>query len=263
MSYTVSTVGSGAVGWQYLKATEQRQRVALESTPAIQRDTEYFRQKIESISSVAEFVGDPQLLRVALGAFGLEGDVQNRAFIEKVIRDGVDDDAALANKLADKTYLEFAKQFSVDRLSGTEPFTTEQVEKIVSKYNDTQFGVSLGKSDDNLRIALNLEAELEEISRSESSEDTLYYRILGDPPLRLAFETSFGLPPGFASIDIDQQAEVLKSSVAERFGTSSLKQFQDAEQIDSLVQLFLMRSSVTQVNTDSIAAQTALALLTA
>ena len=40
----------------------------------LKRDTEYFQEKISSITSAEELVSDRRLLTVALGAFGLQDD---------------------------------------------------------------------------------------------------------------------------------------------------------------------------------------------
>ncbi|WP_425092237.1 DUF1217 domain-containing protein [Tropicimonas sp. S265A] len=253
---------SGVAGWQYLNATEERQREAFEKSPIRQRDLEYFRNNIASVTSVDEFVEDTRLMRVALGAFGLEADVGNRAFIKTLILEGTEESGALANRLADKRYLEFAEAFTVKKVSGGAPFTSDDIEEVVTGFLELKFEASVGTSDENLRIALQLEREIADISRSVKSEDAQYFTILGSPPLRLAFEKAFGLPESFSSIDIDKQVEVLKGAVADRFGSSSLSIFEDQERTSDLIQLYLVRATAGEYNGSVASAQTALRLLT-
>ena len=42
------------------------------------------------MKSAADLVADRRLLKVALGAFGLEGEIDKKAFIRKVLEEGTD-----------------------------------------------------------------------------------------------------------------------------------------------------------------------------
>lgn len=46
--------------------------------PKIRNDEAYFRAKIGSVKTAEQLVSDRRLLKVALGAFGLEADINNR-----------------------------------------------------------------------------------------------------------------------------------------------------------------------------------------
>jgi hypothetical protein len=262
MTFEVSLPFQGVAGWKYLQATEARQKEAFSQIPSKQRDIAYFRETLPNIRSVDDFVGDRRLLRVALGAFGLEADIANQAFVRAVIEGGVEKDDALANRLADKRYLDFASVLSAERLSGKAPFDGPATELIVQDYLQLQFEASVGTSNSDLRVALALERELGKLAGEDISSDAKYFRILGNPPLRLAFETAFGLPSGFSGIDIDQQVEILKDAVSNRFGISTLDQFQDDRNMQTLAQLYLVRSSVSSFGQMS-PGQTALRILTA
>ena len=102
---------SGLAGWNFLNRTMDTQRTAFENSPTIKRDTDYFREKIGEISSAKDLVADRRLLGVALGAFGLEADIGNKYFVQKILEDGTLDPEALGNKLADKRYLAMAETF--------------------------------------------------------------------------------------------------------------------------------------------------------
>ena len=111
MTYAPVVPFGGLAGWAFLTRTREAQKTAFASSPAVQRDEAYFRDRIGGISSAEELVSDRRLLSVALGAFGLEDDINNRYFIRKVLEDGTLDPKALGNKLADKRYLELSKAF--------------------------------------------------------------------------------------------------------------------------------------------------------
>ena len=76
---------AGLPGWAFLSRTASAQQAAHASSSTLQRDTAYFRANIGSIQSAEELVSDRRLLSVALTAFGLEDDLQNRFFIRKIL----------------------------------------------------------------------------------------------------------------------------------------------------------------------------------
>jgi hypothetical protein len=69
---------------------------------------------------------------------------------------------------------------------------------------------------------------------------------MGNPPLRQVFETAFGLPSSFGTIDIDKQLEVFQEKSESYFGASTVDQFADPERMEELTRLFLARSQIAQ-----------------
>ncbi|WP_323767714.1 DUF1217 domain-containing protein [Antarctobacter sp.] len=111
MAITPMIPGTGLVGWQVLQSTLTTQRTAFNSSSEIARDTDYFAEKIGSITSGEELVKDRRLLGVALSAFGLSDQVDSTYLIKRVLEEGTDDDTALANKLSDGRYVALANAF--------------------------------------------------------------------------------------------------------------------------------------------------------
>ena len=91
MTYSVSLPLSGYSGWTFLKRTQDRQMAALAKDPQVTRDEAYFRSRIQGATTAEALVKDKRLLRVALRAFGLEGDVGKTYFITKVLAEGTAD----------------------------------------------------------------------------------------------------------------------------------------------------------------------------
>lgn len=112
MSYSPIVSGSGLIGWEFLNRTREKQQTAFEQSPLIARDKARFEQQIQSVQTSEQLMDNRDLLRVALGAFGLEEDINNRAFIQKVLDSDLSDGTSLANRLADKRYLALAKTFN-------------------------------------------------------------------------------------------------------------------------------------------------------
>ncbi|MEJ6393037.1 DUF1217 domain-containing protein [Gymnodinialimonas sp. 2305UL16-5] len=102
---------SGYAGWQYLQSTLESQQERFSQSAGQAADRQYFKENIGSVSSAEELVGDFRLMRVALGAYGLQDDLPNRAFIEQVLSQGTDDRTDLANRLANKSYQQLSDAF--------------------------------------------------------------------------------------------------------------------------------------------------------
>lgn len=103
---------SGFSGWRYLQSTLTTQQAQFAQTATQAADRTYFRENIASVQSAEELVSDYRLLRVALGAYGLQDDLPNKAFIQQVLEQGTDADTDLANRLADKSYRALADAFN-------------------------------------------------------------------------------------------------------------------------------------------------------
>ncbi len=118
---------SGLTGYQYLERTRAQQQDLLAKSPLVARDTQAFRDRIKDIETPEQLMEDRALLRVALGAFGLGDDINNSAFIRKVLESDLQDGTSLANKLADKRYLALAKTFNFSgKTASTEGLKTSE-----------------------------------------------------------------------------------------------------------------------------------------
>ncbi|MDP3341310.1 DUF1217 domain-containing protein [Frigidibacter sp.] len=237
---------AGFAGWSFLTRTMEAQKQAFTEQASVQRDTEYFREKIGSVTTAEDLVADRRLLKVALGAFGLQNDIDSRFFIQKVLSDGTLDDGDLANRLADKAYFQLASAFAFDLATPSTQISTF-ADDIIAAYQDRQFEEAVGEVNDEMRLAMNARRELEKLAGKQSSEDTKWFTILGSAPLRSVFQTAFGLPTSFAAIDLDQQLGTMKSRADRYLGSSEVAQFSDPAQVDDLIKLFLLRSQAQQV----------------
>ena len=109
---TAITVGLGGLaGWRVLQRMESRQVEATAKDPVVQRAAAYFKGNLSTTTTADDLVGDYKMLQVALGAFGLDTDIANKAFIRKVLESDLGDRSSLANRLGDKRYLRFAEAF--------------------------------------------------------------------------------------------------------------------------------------------------------
>lgn len=117
MTFTPVVAGAGLTAYNVLVQTRERQQAAFNASPAIARDVDVLRRDLETIRSSDDLLNNRAALRVALGAFGLEEDINNTAFIRQVLESNLADESSFANRLRDQRYLGLARTFG---FGGTE-----------------------------------------------------------------------------------------------------------------------------------------------
>lgn len=244
MSFVPALPLGGYAGWAVLKRTQSTQQAAFDKQPALKRDEAYFRSKIGQINSADELVADRRLLQIALGAYGLEGDLDNKFFVRKILSDGTLKPDALAMKLADKRYREFSAAFGFGDFKVPRSKLSDFPDKILTLWKERQFESAVGQVDDSLRLAMNARRELAKIARSSGSEDTKWFTLMGQRPLRQVMETAFGLPKSFGTLDIDRQKTMLKQKAKSMLGDERVSQFNDPARIEALMKRYLLRAQL-------------------
>lgn len=252
---------SGIGGWNFLRRTYEAQLETFSASAQRKRDATYFRENIANIKSAEELVSDRRLLSVALGAFGLEADLNNKFFVNKVLTDGTTANDALSNRLADKRYKKFSEAFGFGASEAKKTTDKVAMDGIVESYFKQSFEVSVGQQNDTMRIALYAQRELTELAESNSSETTKWFSVMGLPALRNMFETALGLPSSFSQLDIDKQLEVFQDKTSALFGNDSISQFADPNNLERLTEVFLARAQISEIASTYSPAATALTLL--
>ncbi len=250
MSFQPIVPIGGLPGWVVLNNTLERQTEVFNKSPRITRDTEYFEQTISKVTTAEELVSDRRLLSVALGAFGLDDDINNRALIKRVLEEG-SGTGAIASRLSDDRYGKLADAFGFGdaRLPRTQlaGFGRE----IVEKFKAIQFEVAVGAQNESLRLAMNAQREFPEIASKEGSEDAKWFAIMGNPPLRKVFEVALGLPESFAQLDLDRQLEIFKKSTARQLNITSLSELSDPGRSEDLIRRYLLRDQIASIDIQS------------
>ena len=240
---------SGLTGWVFLNASLERQTEVFNTSPLITRDTEYFEQKIGEIRTAEALVSDRRLLRVALGAFGLQDDIDSRALIQKILEEGTSADDALANRLADERYKKLAEAFAFDSFLGPRTQLSTFGAEITTAFRAREFEAAVGDQDQALRLALNARRELVEIAENGETENAKWFSIMGTQPLRIVMETVLGLPSSFAQLDLDRQLVEFKDRASRQLGMDSLEALTDPERLEQLIERYLVRDQVSAAST--------------
>ncbi len=252
---------SGYTGWTFLKRTMVRQQAVQQAAPVQRRDETYFREKIGKADTAERLVNDKRLLRIALTAFGLEGDVNNKAFIQKILEGGTLREGSLANRLADKQYQKLSAAFGFGDYSVPRTKISTFPDEILTQFRARSFESAIGAQNNTYRLALNAERELPALAARPITETSKWYSVLGNAPLREVVQTALGLPKSFSSIDLDQQVKVLRDRAEAAFGAPSISQFADPAKLEALVRRFHFRSEAQDQSAATSPAAIALSLL--
>lgn len=267
MSFQPILLTNGIIGWNFLKSTYDDQMENFKKNPVLERDNDYFAENIAKVETAEDLVKDRRLLSVALGAFGLDDQIDNKALIQKVLEDGTSADDNLASRLDDGRWVDFSKAFGFGAGETRTTGDAAAMAGIVSDNEFQSFEVAVGEQDEALRIALYAQRELQDIIYPEDAgEDgptinAQWYNIIGQPQLADMMKVALNLPSETDLIDVDQQVEVYKEAAQRYLGTDDLTEFADPEKMDDLITKYLARSEIAALGSSLSPAATALSLL--
>ncbi|GMG83630.1 DUF1217 domain-containing protein [Paralimibaculum aggregatum] len=233
----------GLAGFRFIEQTHDRQLALFERSPEIRRDIAHFEENAGQVETLEDLMADRRLLRVVLGAFGLEEDLDKRAYVRKVIEEGSLDPRSFANRIADPAYRALAEELGFGDL-GNRLILTSVRERIIEQYRLRRFESAVGEQDVDLRVAMNFRREIGGIAGSETAGSSGWLRILGSQPMRRVVEYAFNLPDQFALIDIDQQVLELERLSRARYGSESPAVFSDPETVEDALNRFLVRAQI-------------------
>lgn len=243
MTYSPVIPFGGHAGWAFLSRTRDAQQAAFDNSGKIARDVAYFTENIGKIKTAEQLMGNRRLLEVALGAFGLDEDIGNRYFIQKVLDDGTLDPKALSNRLSDKRYHDLSKAFGFGDFSTPRTVLSDFGTEITAAFKKKQFEKAVGAQNPDLRLALGLDEALGAIAAKKTTADGRWFSVMGQAPVRAVFETALGLPASVGALDLDRQVTIFRERTAARFGgNGEVSQFADPEKRTELRRLFLART---------------------
>ncbi len=201
--------------------TSSIERIAKKSD--VSRDTEYYLSKIGDVKSVDDFMADTRLYNYALKAHGLEDMNYAKAFIRKVLTEGVASDDAFANKLSDTRYAELAKSLNFQAYGTAATSFTSAQKGVVDKYMRQTLEEEAGNENTGVRLALYFDRNASTI---KSGMD-----ILADEALGQVVRTALGIPSEVAASDVDKQAAYLEKVL-------DIEDFQDPEKVGKFLERF-------------------------
>ncbi|AHD08800.1 DUF1217 domain-containing protein [Phaeobacter gallaeciensis] len=205
MTFSPYVLGTGIAGWNFLDRTRVQQQQIFEKSPILDRAVQDFTQKIEGIQSSDQLLDDYNVLKVALGAFGLDEDINNRAFIKKVLDSDLSEPTSFANRLNDNRYLGLAQTFGFGGDAGPQ-LPSSSVEKPYANVaspedllsNQTLLNQAL--DDFGLEKYAGNEFFLMRVLESDTTDPASFVNRLSDSKLAdFANAFQFNQPPDYAS----------------------------------------------------------------
>ena len=199
---------------------------SLETTaqqPAVARETEYYLENISNVKSVEDFIEDDRLFRYAMTAHGLSEMSYAKAFMRKVLEEGIDANDTFANSLADRRYRDFVETFNFARYGETATAFGRTQQGTADLYVRQTMEIDAGAENEGVRLALYFQRKAPEL--------TSVYEILGDRALLEVVQTALSIPPQASFQDIDRQAE----DIVKRLDLEDLK---DPEKLGRFLQQF-------------------------
>lgn len=200
--------------------------------PAILRETEHYRASISKIDTIDQFLADDRIYNYAMKALGLEEMTYAKAFMKKVLTEGIDDPKSFANSLSDKRYREFAERFNFERYGASATTFGRAQQGVIDAYVRQTLEEQAGQSNDGVRLALYFQRKAPDITDAA--------QFLAEPALLKVAETIFGL--NLSSGDIEKNAALIR----DRFDVADL---QDPEKLARLLTRFTAMWEISQPST--------------
>ncbi|MFC6489981.1 DUF1217 domain-containing protein [Nitratireductor sp. GCM10026969] len=215
----------------------------VEAQPMVGRETEYYRENIEKVKTIEEFVADDRLFRYAMKAHGLEDMAYAKAFMVKALKEGVDDQDSFANNLTDKRYKEFVETFNFARYGEETTTFYSPTTGTVNKYLRQTLEEDAGQRNEGVRLALYFERKADGLDS--------FYEVLADPALAQVVRTALGFPETLAQADIDKQVEMFKDRL-------DIEDFKDPDKLADFLKRF---ATMWEVENPSYSPQSSIAAL--
>jgi hypothetical protein len=214
---------STAARYQILMSNPARTQSTIENDVVVKRETDYYTSKIKTIKTMDEFLKDQRLFSYAMKAHGLSDMTYAKAFMKKMLNEGISDPKSMANKMTNPLYKEFAKAFDFKGLGDKATSQAGATTDTVGKYYRQTLETKEGEQNEGVRLALYF--------KRKASSITSAYGLLADKAILKFVQTTFNIPAESSKADIDAQARNLTKLV-------KIEDFKDPKKVEKLIQRF-------------------------
>lgn len=198
----------------------------LSQRPNVKRESDYYLANIRGVKSVDELLKNDRLYNFAMTAFGLKDMIYGKAFMRKVLAEGVDGPKSFALQLSDPRFRDFAEAFNFARHGATATTFDRVQQGTVDRYLRVQLEADAGQSDEGLRMALYFQRKAPDVSS--------VFGLMGDPALYKVIQTALDLPAAYSNADVDTQAAFIRSKI-------NIEDFSDPARLEAFVTRFAAR----------------------
>ena len=229
---TQQSVMPAMLGYRMVEASFDKQQAAFRNSAPVKREIDYFKTAIAKVTSADDLVKDYRLFRFVLSAYGLDSQIDAKAFMKKVLAQDPNDTDSLSNKLTDSRYQTIAKAFNFYNVGNANVKKASFIDGLVDKYVTSEFEKSTEQNNPGVRLALYFKRMAPSV--------TSWYQIMGDKPLYEVVRTALQIPPAGSATGVESQAKVLEK----RIGLANLK---DPKFLESFINRFLANYDQTNV----------------
>jgi hypothetical protein len=203
--------------------------------PDVSRETDYYLAHIGKVKSIDDFLKDYRLYSYAMKAYGLGDMTYAKAFMRKVLTEGISSNTSFANKLSDSRYRSFAAAFNFAALGANATQTTAAQTGTTQHYVQQTMEEDAGNQNQGVRLALYFARKASSITNA--------MQILADPALTQVVQTALGLSPTVSAGNIDSQAVMLTKMI-------NFADFKDPAKVSQFTQRFAAMWDATQASND-------------
>src|SRR5262245_57969277 len=151
---TQQPVMPAMLGYRMVEASFDKQQAAFRNSAPVKREIDYFKTAIAKVTSADDLVKDYRLFRFVLSAYGLDSQIDAKAFMKKVLAQNPNDSESLSNKLIDSRYQAIAKAFNFYNVGAANVKKASFVDGLVDKYVTAEFEKSTAQNNPGVRLAL-------------------------------------------------------------------------------------------------------------
>lgn len=217
--------GLGATtAWSVLQRNGEAMQARWEARRDVARDVERFRERAAEIGSIDELMKDRRTLTFVLEAFQLEGEIDKRAVIKRLLTDDPADLRSFANRMVDPRYRQINQTFGFDEPGDRPLADPARVDRIIKLTLTNRFEKANGEANPGLREALYFQRMIGTVSDVKG--------LMGDRVLTAVARTALGLPKQFGLLEYEQQKAILEKRL-------DPETFKDPAWVNRFVQRYL------------------------
>jgi hypothetical protein len=153
----VSTLGVPIVDYSLAVKNQANLMAQFQKWPSYAQSVTYYRDNIGKVTSIDDLLNNRKLLTVALSAFQLEGSIDQKGILKKLLTQDPTDSKSLAQQLLDPRYKQFAQAFAALRSDGgTSVQSPTSINTVLAGYQANEYAkwVSNNYNDPTIRQAL-------------------------------------------------------------------------------------------------------------
>ncbi|NNU17349.1 DUF1217 domain-containing protein [Parvularcula sp. ZS-1/3] len=204
--------------------------------PQVRRETDYFRANIGEVETPEDLLADFRLYRYVMTAYDLEGALDAKAIIGRVLEEGSDDRSDLANRLNDAKYRELTDALGFSVAGNLKLQLPDFLDKVASRYQRVQLEIEAGETNNGARLSAYFDRKIGEVSS--------WFEVLADPPLRDVMFTALSLPQELQGADIDKLAERFEKAIP-------LQDLKDEARREQFLYRFAINNDIVQTQVAS------------